>query len=67
MVAFCHKASISYKKVIHRKTKIQLAFLFIYKTPQKNIKLLIYINFIFVELKINVWITISHCCGVADY
>lgn len=31
------------------------------------IKLLIRINFIFVEVEINVWITISDCREVADY
>ena len=47
--------------------KIQLAFLFFYQTPKKHTKLLIYNNFIFVELEINVWITIHWCREVADY
>ncbi len=67
MVAFCHKASISYYKVIHRKTKIRLAFLFFYEKPLQTSKPLIYMVFIFVELEINVWITIHRCRAVADY
>jgi len=54
-------------KVIHRKTEIRLAFLFFYKNRLKYSKPLIYIGFIFVELEINVWITIHRCRGVADY
>ena len=64
---FCHKASISYSKLIHRNKEIRLAFLFFIKKPKNNDKPLIYINFIFVELEINVWITIHRCREVADY
>ena len=66
LVVFCHKASISYSKVIHRKKEIRLAFLFFYKTAQKRVKCLISLFFIFVELEINMWITMGPCRVVAD-
>lgn len=66
LVVFCHKASISYSKVIHRKKEIRLAFLFFYKTAKKQGRFLILLFFIFVELEINMWITMGRCRVVAD-
>ena len=66
LVVFCHKASISYSKVIHRQKEIRLAFLFFYKTGQKYSKPMILLRFIFVELEINMWITMGRCRAVAD-
>ena len=58
-----HKLLKSYPQ----KNKNTACFFVFYKNPQKNIKQLIYNNFIFVELEINVWITISHRRELADY
>ena len=61
LVVFCHKASISYSKVIHRKKEVRLAFLFFYKKTKEQDNILILLRFIFVELEINMWITMGRC------
>ena len=58
-----HKLLKSYPQ-INKNTACILIF---YKNPKKNSKPMIYIQFIFVELEINVWITIRRCRGVAEY
>ena len=66
LVVFYHKASISYSKVINRKKEVRLAFLFFYKKTKKHDNTLILLRFIFVELEINMWITMGRCRAVAD-
>ena len=57
-----HKLFKSYPQ----KKEIRLAFLFFYKTAQKRGKIMILLRFIFVELEINMWITMGRCRAVAD-
>ena len=57
-----HKLFKSYPQ----KIEIRLAFLFFYKTPKKRGKFLILLDFVFVELEINMWITMGRCRAVAD-
>ena len=57
-----HKLFKSYPQ----KKEMQLAFLFFYKIAPKKGKMLILLFFIFVELEINMWITMSRCRVVAD-
>ena len=58
-----HKLLKSYPQ---KNRKTACIFIF-YKNPKKISKPLIFNNFIFVELEINVWITIHPCRAVADY
>jgi chromate transport protein ChrA len=57
-----HKLFKSYPQ----KKEIRLAFLFFYKTAKKRVKYMILWFFIFVELEINMWITMGRRRVVAD-
>ena len=52
-----HKLLKSYPQ----KKEMRLAFLFFYKIAQKHGKIMILLRFIFVELEINMWITMGRC------
>ena len=58
-----HKLLKSYPQ----KNKNTACFFVFLQKRSKKIKLLIYSNFIFVELEINVWITVTYYREVADY
>ena len=66
-VGVYHISYISYSIVIHKKRKKTLAFLKFKEALQKKPNHMILMRFIFVELEINMWITIVNAVPLVDY